>query len=84
MENSGDPFPAGNEFKNAQALSYWDCLYFLMVTMSTVGYGDLSANTVLGKIFVVIFIMIFIVSIPTTIISIHNSTINSNKLYSLF
>ncbi|XP_035826264.1 calcium-activated potassium channel slowpoke isoform X4 [Aplysia californica] len=57
LENSGDPF---FDFGNAQHLTYWECLYFLMVTMSTVGFGDIFATTVLGRTFVVIFIMIFI------------------------
>lgn len=59
LENSGDPWMG---FKNPQPLTYWECLYFLMVTMSTVGFGDLYAETVMGKAFVVLFIMIFIVS----------------------
>ncbi len=41
MENSGDPW---ENFQNSQALSYWECVYLLMVTMSTVGYGDVYAN----------------------------------------
>ncbi|CAG5125269.1 unnamed protein product, partial [Candidula unifasciata] len=57
LENSGDPFYG---FTNSHHLTYWECLYFLMVTMSTVGFGDINATTVLGKMFVVIFIMIFI------------------------
>ncbi|BFZ03423.1 hypothetical protein BsWGS_06464 [Bradybaena similaris] len=57
LENSGDPF---HNFDNTHRLSYWECLYFLMVTMSTVGFGDIYATTVLGRTFVVIFIMIFI------------------------
>ena len=50
LENSGDP----PHFHNSQSLSYWNCVYFLMVTMSTVGrciilvenmpYGQSSAK----------------------------------------
>ncbi|KAH9491878.1 hypothetical protein Btru_029761 [Bulinus truncatus] len=57
LENSGDPF---FKFNNPHKLTYWECLYFLLVTMSTVGFGDICAETVLGRAFVVIFIMIFI------------------------
>ncbi|XP_039306637.1 calcium-activated potassium channel slowpoke isoform X11 [Solenopsis invicta] len=67
LENSGDPF----EFKNPQQLSYWTCVYFLIVTMSTVGYGDVYCQTVLGRTFLVFFLLvglaIFASSIPEII-----------------
>ncbi|XP_066591594.1 calcium-activated potassium channel slowpoke [Prorops nasuta] len=67
LENSGDPF----EFKNPQQLSYWTCVYFLIVTMSTVGYGDVFCQTILGRTFLVFFLLvglaIFASSIPEII-----------------
>uniref|UniRef100_A0A8C4ZYK7 BK channel n=1 Tax=Gadus morhua TaxID=8049 RepID=A0A8C4ZYK7_GADMO len=54
VENSGDPW---EDFKNSQSLSYWECVYLLMVTMSTVGYGDVYAKTTLGRLFMVFFIL---------------------------
>ncbi|XP_059892722.1 calcium-activated potassium channel subunit alpha-1 isoform X4 [Gadus macrocephalus] len=54
VENSGDPW---EDFQNSQALSYWECVYLLMVTMSTVGYGDVYAKTTLGRLFMVFFIL---------------------------
>lgn len=58
LENSGDPL----EFNNPQQLSYWTCVYFLIVTMSTVGYGDVYCETVLGRTFLVFFLLVGLVS----------------------
>ncbi|XP_050343627.1 calcium-activated potassium channel slowpoke isoform X11 [Nymphalis io] len=67
LENSGDPL----DFDNAQSLSYWTCVYFLIVTMSTVGYGDVFCHTVLGRTFLVFFLLVglamFASSIPEII-----------------
>ncbi|XP_051896684.1 calcium-activated potassium channel subunit alpha-1-like [Pristis pectinata] len=58
IENSGDPWQEEN---NSQPLTYWQCVYLLMVTMSTVGYGDLTARTSLGQVFMVFFIILGLV-----------------------
>nr|XP_053604093.1 calcium-activated potassium channel slowpoke isoform X31 [Plodia interpunctella] len=67
LENSGDPL----EFENSQKLPYWTCVYFLIVTMSTVGYGDVFCHTVLGRTFLVFFLLVglamFASSIPEII-----------------
>jgi len=54
LENSGDP----PDFDNGQILTYWDCVYFMMVTMSTVGYGDIYCMTTLGRAFQVLFLTV--------------------------
>ncbi|XP_071748439.1 calcium-activated potassium channel slowpoke isoform X31 [Lepeophtheirus salmonis] len=54
LENSGDP----PNFDNGQKLNYWDCVYFLMVTMSTVGYGDIYCVTSIGRGFQVLFLLV--------------------------
>ncbi|CAL1293388.1 unnamed protein product [Larinioides sclopetarius] len=54
LENSGDPL----SFSNPHELTYWECVYFLIVTMSTVGYGDIYCQTSLGRGFIVLFILV--------------------------
>ena len=38
--------------------SWLDALYFSVVTLTTVGYGDLSPQTAVGKIFTMIYIIL--------------------------
>uniref|UniRef100_A0A663E604 Potassium calcium-activated channel subfamily U member 1 n=1 Tax=Aquila chrysaetos chrysaetos TaxID=223781 RepID=A0A663E604_AQUCH len=54
VENHGDPWvqPA-----NSQSLSYFKCMYLVMMTMSTVGYGDVVVQTTLGRTFIIFFII---------------------------
>lgn len=59
LENSGDPMV----FDNPHRLSYWTCVYFLIVTMSTVGYGDVYCETILGRTFLVFFLLVGLVSL---------------------
>lgn len=58
LENSGNPF----DFKQPNVMAYWECVYFLIVTMSTVGYGDIYCTTILGRAFIVLFILVGLVS----------------------
>ena len=58
LENSGDP----PDFDNPNNMPYWTCVYFLIVTMSTVGYGDVSCRTTLGRAIMVFVILVGLVS----------------------
>ena len=44
-------------------LGYWECVYFLMVTMSTVGYGDIVCTTSIGRVFQILFLGVGLVSV---------------------
>ncbi|XP_048369043.1 potassium channel subfamily U member 1 [Sphaerodactylus townsendi] len=77
IENSGDPWESQT---NLQHLSYFECLYMVMVTMSTVGYGDIVAQTTSGRCFLLFFIigglMLFANFIPEIA-----DIVGSTKLY---
>ena len=38
--------------------TYLDALYFSVMTLATVGYGDLAPQTALGKLFTIIYVLI--------------------------
>lgn len=79
LENSGDPWldhsnphyvslsPATNVMGDHQQMTYWECIYFLVVTMGTVGYGDIFATTTLGRFFMVFFILGGLVRVCSTL-----------------
>ncbi|XP_066093597.1 potassium channel subfamily U member 1 [Saccopteryx bilineata] len=52
VENSGDPWLKG---RNSQNISYFDSIYLVMATTSTVGFGDVVARTSLGRTFIMVF-----------------------------
>ncbi|KAM9670590.1 potassium channel subfamily U member 1 [Dama dama] len=52
VENSGDPWLKG---RNSQNISYFESIYLVMATMSTVGFGDVVPRTSLGRIFIIVF-----------------------------
>ncbi|XP_055423079.1 potassium channel subfamily U member 1 [Bubalus kerabau] len=52
VENSGDPWLKG---RNSQNISFFESIYLIMATMSTVGFGDVVAKTYLGRIFIIVF-----------------------------
>ena len=53
---SGDMFDSDAMLCWSGSFDYLDAIWFLMVTCSTVGYGDVSPKTVLGKVAVMFFL----------------------------
>nr|CAH8873656.1 unnamed protein product [Trichobilharzia regenti] len=65
--------------------SYFEACYFLLVTLSTVGYGDYVTQTTLGKLFICIFIPVAMgVSasfVPELFRNFNNNYANSSDRY---
>jgi voltage-gated potassium channel Kch len=43
-------------YHNLERWGYLDSLYFTVVTMTTIGYGDFTPQTDIGKIFTIFFV----------------------------
>ena len=57
LETTGDP---SSDFMNAQSVTFCEYTYYIMVTMSTVGYGDYLPKTAWGQTFITFFISSFV------------------------
>ncbi len=62
--------------------TYLDSLYFSAITLTTIGYGDFSPQTDLGKVFTIIYIGIGVGLILTFINTVFTHFQQTRKQYS--
>jgi voltage-gated potassium channel len=55
-------------YHRVEGWSWIDALYFTVVTLTTIGYGDLHPTTPISKIFTIIFIFVGLGIISTFIV----------------
>ena len=66
-------------YHQIEGWNYLDSVYFLVMTATTVGYGDLTPSTDLGKIFT-IFFCFFVITLAFYTISVISSYIFEKKI----
>jgi voltage-gated potassium channel len=59
---------------------HWiDCLYFSVITLTTIGYGDFSPVTDAGKLFTIFYIILGVGVILSFINTVHHHFQNTRK-----
>lgn len=80
VENSGSPTLC---YKDTNPISYWNSFYLVLITMSTVGYGDRFCITIAGKIFIIFFIIIAVALFASFIPEIIEIVSSSREQYNI-
>lgn len=66
-------------YKHLEGWSWVDAIYFSVITLTTVGYGDLSPQTDLGKIFTIIYVITGVSLMFSFINALYQHRVNSSK-----
>ena len=56
LENQGDPFHDYENAREAGEFRFVDAIWYLLITASTVGYGDYFPLTDIGKLFATFYL----------------------------
>jgi hypothetical protein len=62
----------------AEGWSVIDALYFSVITLATIGYGDLTPTNDLAKLFTIFYVLIGIGLLASTVATIANAAITAN------
>nr|WP_041095320.1 potassium channel family protein [Paucilactobacillus hokkaidonensis] len=60
-------------YHNVEKMAYLDALYFSVITLATIGYGDLYPQTDLGKIFTIFYVLIGVGIFTALIVNINHA-----------
>ena len=66
-------------YRNAEGWSWVDSFYFTVVTLTTVGYGDFSPQTDIGKLFTVLYIIMGLGLLSSFIIKLATINVPRNE-----
>ena len=82
------PISMNNDIlSTTRSLYYHECLYFIIVTITTVGYGDIYPTTTLSRMLMIIIMILSFMIIPTLLSDLvkalysnplHNGTLSSS------
>lgn len=67
VEYHGAPQSRQAECPEEGCINFWDAFYFVIVTISTVGYGDITPETALGRLVAILTIIGALVILPIQI-----------------
>jgi len=69
LESNGDPWSNYSNVDAEDMRYFWDYFYFVLIMLTTIGFGDIYPNTTLGKLFLVFYVLLCLV----------NSRVSSSK-----
>ena len=62
LESNGDPWTNYSNVDPDSVRYFWEYFYFVLIMLTTIGFGDIYPNTTLGKLFLVFYVLLCLVS----------------------